>query len=109
MRIRYPTTAAYAVDCYRSCGAGAPSPVWDLDAAGNAVVPGWVKRAHLLQACSLAKGGRSKRLQAIADGLVSQSAGGVSESYRADAAPSPLCVDAARIMNQYRLKQGEYL
>ena len=52
-----------------------------------------------------------ERLQAIRDGLASQSIGSQSESYRADAAsqPSALSRRAQQIMERYRLRGGELL
>lgn len=81
--------------------------VWDWDAAtGAAVVPDRVLTAEAIQAEYLLGSPNGQRQQAIADGVASQSVGGQSESYRADAKAEPLCVDAKLMLKKYQLVSG---
>jgi hypothetical protein len=94
-----------------------PTLVWDWDPTTNtAVVPDQVKLAECLQAESILAGDREERLQAIADGVVSQQVGSLAESYAggrngaaAATEASPLCERAKRIMQKYRLRSGRLL
>jgi hypothetical protein len=96
----------------RSTGA----QIWDWDDDANAaVVPDRVKRAVLYEANAIIDGSRDEILDAIANGLASQSAGGLSESYRnpadqggAGGVPT-LCRDAERISRSYQLRSGRVL
>jgi hypothetical protein len=94
-------------------GLEARATVWDFDPSTNtAVVPHQVKMAVLFQADSILAGDRDSRLQAIADGLASQSVGSLSESYQAAVVAggvNPLCERAARLMGKYRLRSGALL
>jgi hypothetical protein len=83
--------------------------VWDIDAAGNVVVPMNVKLATMHQAESLLVGNRSERLQAIADGLASQGVGTLQESYFQGAEPAAIVEPAMRLLARYRLRTGELL
>jgi hypothetical protein len=88
---------------------------WDWsDEKDAAVVPDMVLIATLLQADNIVAGQRDQRLQAIADGLASQSVGSLSESYRDVPAAmgqeaQRLCARAAEIMARYRLRTGRML
>jgi len=88
-----------------------PSVVWDWDDDTNAaVVPPRVLRACLAQANDILDGGRKQRLDAIHDGLASQSTGSLSESYRADALrDAKLCREAMQLVECYRLKFGRLM
>ena len=77
--------------------------------AAAAVVPDQVKLAEVLQAESILAGERNQMVQAMANGIASQSTGSVSVSFRADARPEPLCERARRIMQRYRLRGGSLL
>lgn len=84
--------------------------IWDWDeSTQTAVVPAAVKRSCFEQALFILSGGsdqRRGRLEAQADGVVAQSAGGVSESYRADGRPSAVCLEAAQLLRPYLLRTG---
>lgn len=86
--------------------------VWDLDSAGNVIVPESVFLAVLHQADSILAADRDERLQAIRDGLTSQKIGSLAETYSeavvARGAPV-LCARAEQFMNQYRLVSGPNL
>jgi hypothetical protein len=84
--------------------------VWDWDpATQTALVPDAVKRATLYQADSILSGSRNGRLDAIHDGLASQSLGGGSESYVQGRPPATLCRPAAQLLARYRLQAGRLL
>lgn len=88
--------------------AGGGAVVWDWDASENAaVVPQDVLLATLYQADSILAGDREERLDARHDGVASQSADGLSESFAGEA--PVLCRRAHRLMEQYRLRSGELL
>lgn len=80
---------------------------WDLDEDGSAIVPPAVEMAVLLQAVSiLADPQRAARLADRHDGIVGQSAGGVSESYSATAGVRTVCLAAMRWLRPYLLSGG---
>lgn len=84
--------------------------VWEWDAEeGEAVVPGRVKRACLLEANSILAGDRDGRMNAVHDGLASQGIGSANESYRGDAKPAALCRAAHELMQIYRLRSGQMI
>lgn len=81
--------------------------VWDLDDDEAAVVPRKVKLATIYQAESLlADPARQGRLQAIADGVVSQGIGSANESYRSVITTSALCARSMALLAAYRLRGG---
>ena len=93
-----------------------PDTIWDWDAdADEAVVPAAVKMACLLQAESILSGNLERIYEAMASGLASQSVGGMSESYRTPAELEAMGLTAglnpraAKIMDQYALRQGKLL
>lgn len=94
---------------------GIADVIWDWDAAtGAAVVPLDVKIAALYQADAILAGTRAGRLDALHDGLASQSVGGMSESYRPGAGGAVdglgvLARPAAQRMAKYRLRSGRIL
>jgi hypothetical protein len=113
-----PTRQAGGQSCY--------GDVWDWDSdAQAAVVPRNVKVAVLYQANHLLSGAAtqtSDRQQAIADGLASQSVGGMSESYRdpasgggaagggsGSAGQALLSPRARQLLARYGLKSGRLL
>jgi hypothetical protein len=87
--------------------------VWDWDSTNNeAIVPALVKRAVLFEANSILAADRDRIVAAIHNGLVSQSVGSVSESYRNYAAGETkpvLCSDAELVSLKYARTTGEML
>lgn len=84
--------------------------IWDWDETTKAaVVPNAVLRAVVYQANSLLAGDRDDRVNAIHDGLASQSIGSAAESYRGGVAVPLLCLPADRLMRPYRIRQGRLL
>lgn len=92
--------------------------VWDWDfEAGEAIVPGRVKRAVLFEADSLIKGDRDRQREAAAAGLASQTVGPLSETYfpalagasDPNTGAAVLCPEADRIARLYRLRSGNLL
>ena len=92
-----------AVEVYPGSAAGSGVWDWDDDTAA-AIVPEAVLMATWLQALSIAQGERDARQDARHDGVASQSAGGVSESYSGP--QEILCRRAAVMLRRYRLKSG---
>lgn len=86
-------------------GAAVAGGTWDWDEGTNAaVVPEQVLKACFLQAASIAAGNRADRLDDRHDGVASQSAGGLSESY--GGAMPALCRRAHLLMRTYYLRTG---
>jgi hypothetical protein len=86
--------------------------VWDWDATNRvALIPWRVKHAVIYQADSILAGTRKDRIDAIYDGLVSQSTGAAAEAYRAalERGPAALCRLAYQMIRLYRLKGGRIL
>jgi hypothetical protein len=93
--------------------------VWDWDTDANeAIVPRQVKLACLFEANSILDNTRDVALQRAADGLASQSVGGMSESYfdparlgagQAADGSAKLCLDAEMQLAKYRLRSGQIL
>jgi hypothetical protein len=91
--------------------------VWDWDEDADAAVVPWnVNAAVAIQANELADTDRQAHLQKLRDGLAAQSAGSLSESYRAEAiAAGPqtnwqrLSDRAKAMLARYRATYGEYL
>jgi hypothetical protein len=88
--------------------------IWDWDSDTNAaVVPLAVKRAVLYQANEILDGRRAAKLDAQHSGLASQSADGVSESYRDPGTSgdgmSRLAERAAALLAKYRRRSGRLL
>ena len=80
--------------------------VWDWDQpTGLPVVPPDVMRATFLQALSIAQGTREDRLNDRHDGITSQSALRVSESYSSELIDI-LCLRARTLMRRFRLRTG---
>ena len=91
-----------------------PRPgVWDWDDDANeAIVPGDVLVAVLLQADSILAGEREARLSAQHDGVVYDQTGSVAESYKQTEGPgvtTGLCRAAWVLVRRYRLKSGRVL
>lgn len=94
---------------------GYADQVWDWDWDNNvAIVPRNVKLAVLHEANSIIAGVRDAKLDARHDGLLSQSVGGMSESYAQISATDNngnpvLCRDADRLSRMYALRSGKLL
>lgn len=105
--LAFPRTADGAASLAQTPPIGT---IWDWDeATQTAVVPAAVKRACFEQALFILSGSsdqRRGRLEAQADGVVAQSAGGVSESYRADGRASAVCLEATQLLKPYLLRTG---
>jgi hypothetical protein len=85
--------------------------VWDWDAdADAAVVPVQVKLACLYEADSIIDGTRDELVDKQRDGLLSQSVGGMSETYAqlsaTAAASNALCAKASAFVQRFRLRSG---
>ena len=86
--------------------------VWDWDAENLVpLIPWRVVHATIYQADSILRGDRKDRLDAIHDGLTSQSTGAAAEAYRAmlERGAAVLCRAAFQLIRQYRLKGGRLL
>jgi hypothetical protein len=80
--------------------------VWDLDDDGVAIVPEAVKRATFAQALTILRDPqRAARMRDQHDNVVSQSAGGASESY-SGGRPRLVCLNAIDLLRPYLLKSG---
>jgi hypothetical protein len=91
---------------------GAGMEIWDYDWTNNVpVVPPDVLAAVVYQANSILLGDRDGRQDAIHDGVASQGAEGVQESYRdpRENRQSFLCRRAFMLMARYRLMTGRYM
>lgn len=86
--------------------------IWDLDSDSNVIVPLEVRLAEIYEADAiLGDPGRAERLQAIADGVTSQSNSGMSESYgqmKSDGTPK-LCNEAENLLRRFKLTSGQML
>lgn len=79
---------------------------WDSDTQ-TAVVPAKVLRACLLEANSILAGLRDDRMDALHDGIASQSIGSASEAYFQGTGPKPvLCRAAHQLMIKYSARSG---
>lgn len=76
----------------------------DADADGNAIVPANVLLAALLETDSILAADRVERQSARHDGVTSQGADGLQESYGGE--ERDLCRDAWRLMERYLLTTG---
>jgi hypothetical protein len=87
--------------------------IWDFDEAlQEAVVPGDVKLATLLQADTILTGARDARLDLQHDGVVYDQDGSDAESYRRNTGlglPTGLCRRAWLLIRHYRIKTGRLL
>lgn len=110
----FPRVARGSANVWGGSIASGGEEIWDLDGDGAVIVPRTVKLATLHEANAiLDSSGREERLQAIADGVVSQSNSGMSESYgQTSARPggrSNLCLEAAQFMAKYKLTSGQMI
>lgn len=100
-----PTTSGFDCDPRGS--------VWDWDSeADEAVVPGDVLLAVVLQADAILAGDREPRLAAQHDGVVYDQTGSVAESYKQTEGPgvtSGLCREAWMLLRKFRIKSGKLL
>ena len=86
--------------------------VWDWDATNLVpLIPWRVKHAVMYQADSILSGVRKDRIDAIYDGLASQSTGAAAEAYRqlVERGPQVLCRLGFQMIRMYRLKGGRIL
>lgn len=106
-QLAFPRVADAAASLAQTSPVGT---IWDWDdATQTAIVPAAVKRACFEQALFVLSGAadeRRGRLEAQADGVVAQSAGGVSESYRTDGRASAVCLEATQLLRPYLLRTG---
>jgi hypothetical protein len=111
---RLPYDGGSLLSAYQYPLSSQPPQVWDWDStADEAIVPLMVKRAVFLEAVSIVIGDRDRIVNSIANGIVSQTTGSLSETYArlpntASGLPA-LCADAEMISHKYKLRSGAML